>query len=266
LPINCNPILTLKNLSARIGRQTILHSVDLEIADGECVAIVGGSGAGKTTLLRCLLGVTRPAQPYAGHMIFDGVETDFAQTTKTTKRLGLAYVPQNPDHGFDPLKRLAWQWRQCVRVVVGTSHEDADEEKLFEDLGLRTPDRAFPYEWSRGMQQRLLVAMALLGKPRLLILDEPTSALDPIIAAQVLETVTTYAKSNGVAILIVTHDLALAVRHASRTAIMSGGKIHEFGETRQLIEDPQTPYGQLLAANRHWCPQGDFTAPSMAAE
>lgn len=102
------------------------------------------------------------------------------------------------------------------------------------------------------MQQRLLVAMALLGAPRLLILDEPTSALDPLIAAQVLRSIMTYTRNHNVALLIVTHDLSLAARHAARTAIMTAGRIVEFGETSTLLNAPKTPYGQLLIDYRNW--------------
>ena len=125
------------------------------------------------------------------------------------------YVPQNPDHGFDPLKRLKWQWRQAARVVTGKAEFSEAHERLLSELGLKPIGNRFPHEWSRGMQQRLLLAMVLMGKPQLLILDEPTSALDPLIAAQVLRAVMKYAQVHGVAVLIVTHDLALAALRGS---------------------------------------------------
>lgn len=102
------------------------------------------------------------------------------------------------------------------------------------------------------MQQRLLLAMALMGNPRLLILDEPTSALDPLIAAQVLRAVMKHAETHGVVVLIVTHDLALATRYADRTAIMNAGRVVEFGETSRLLSAPQSDYGQLLVKHRNW--------------
>ena len=249
---DANTLLSLESLSADIGRQAILSDVNLTIQHGECLAVVGGSGAGKSTLLRCLMGLTRPAKPTAGRLMFNGQILELATVKKRVKLKGMGYVPQNPDHGFDPLKRLKWQWRQAARVVTGKAEFSEAHERLLSELGLKPFGNRFPHEWSRGMQQRLLLAMVLMGKPQLLILDEPTSALDPLIAAQVLRAVMKYAQAHGVAVLIVTHDLALAARYADRTAIMNAGRIVEFGETATLLTQPQSDYGQLLAANRDW--------------
>ncbi len=262
---DANTLLSLESLSADIGRQAILSDVNLTIQHGECLAVVGGSGAGKSTLLRCLMGLTRPAKPTAGRLMFNGQILELATVKKRVKLKGMGYVPQNPDHGFDPLKRLKWQWRQAARVVTGTAEFSEAHERLLSELGLKPFGNRFPHEWSRGMQQRLLLAMVLMGKPQLLILDEPTSALDPLIAAQVLRAVMKYAQAHGVAVLIVTHDLALAARYADRTAIMNAGRIVEFGETATLLTQPQSDYGQLLAANRDWTAVADGRGP-IAAE
>ncbi|MEP3277414.1 MAG: ATP-binding cassette domain-containing protein [Stappiaceae bacterium] len=264
---NTKNLLKVQNLSARIGRQVILDDVSFDVNQGECIAIVGGSGAGKSTLLRCLMGLTRPAEPFRGRLTFNGKIRDFAYSSQNAKPKGIAYVPQNPDHGFDPLKRLNWQWRQAARTFAGREDFSAAQQAVLDELGLGSFDGCFPHQWSRGMQQRLLVGMALLGEPRLLILDEPTSALDPLIAAQVLRSVMTYAGKHNVALLIVTHDLALAARHAAQTAIMTAGRIAEFGETSTLLTVPKTAYGQLLVDHRNWnSSTGRKTAPSIAAE
>ncbi|MEJ8476560.1 dipeptide/oligopeptide/nickel ABC transporter ATP-binding protein [Roseibium algae] len=252
MPSDTKTLLDLNNLSVRIGRQVILNDVSLKIRSGECVAIVGGSGAGKSTLLRCLMGLTRPAVPFSGLLAFDGQEMDFSSLERQQKPKRIAYVPQNPDQGFDPLKRLRWQWQQAFRVITGRMNISQVQEPLLEELGLKPFGACFPYEWSRGMQQRLLLAMALMGKPRLLILDEPTSALDPLIAAQVLRAVKKYAEMHNVAVLIVTHDLSLAARYADRTTIMNTGRVVEFGETSHLLSAPQSDYGQLLVNHRDW--------------
>ncbi|WP_422383398.1 dipeptide/oligopeptide/nickel ABC transporter ATP-binding protein [Roseibium album] len=245
-------LLKVENLSARIDRQVVLDNLSFEVDQGECVAVVGGSGAGKSTLLRCMMGLTRPAIPYRGSLWFGGTERCFTSKKQHARPEGIAFVPQNPDHGFDPLKRLNWQWRQAARIVTGSSAFNASQQALMDSLGLRSFGSSFPHQWSRGMQQRLLLGIALLGKPRLLILDEPTSALDSLIAAQVMRTVMTYAQEQDIALLIVTHDLALAARYATRTAIMTAGQIVEFGETSKLLDEPNTAYGKLLVSHRNW--------------
>ncbi|WP_208988836.1 ATP-binding cassette domain-containing protein [Labrenzia sp. VG12] len=246
------PLLNLDNLSARIGRQVVLDKVCLKLDPGECVAVVGGSGAGKSTLLRCVMGLTRPARPFEGSLTFNGSRYDLAARPKSRNPQGMAYVPQNPDYGFDPLKRLRWQWRQTARQVEAAGVTPTDKEKLFEALGLSDFGSRFPHQWSRGMQQRLLLAMALLGAPRLLILDEPTSALDPLIAAQVLRLVRDHAARHNIALLMVTHDLALASRYANRTAIMAEGRVVEFGPTERLLNAPASDFGKLLVSHRSW--------------
>lgn len=267
MPTDTGPLLRLENLSARIGRQVILDAVCLEVEQGECVALVGGSGAGKSALLRCVIGLSRPARPFGGRMQFADGQVDFASDRLRHRPDGIAYVPQNPDHGFDPLKKLRWQWRQAARIVLGSGDTNPHRAKLLEAMGLSDFGSRYPHEWSRGMQQRLLLAMALLGKPRLLILDEPTSALDPLIAAQVLRLVMEHSKENGIALLIVTHDLSLATRYANRTAIMTEGRIVEFGSTRHLLATPQSDYGRLLVANRSWSKAAVSTdLKSVAAE
>ncbi|MEP2707676.1 MAG: ATP-binding cassette domain-containing protein [Roseibium sp.] len=245
-------LLKVNHLSARIGRQVILDDINFDVRRGECIALVGGSGAGKSTLLRCLMGLARPAIPFQGRIAFDGVTRSFANASQRYKADGLAFVPQNPDHGFDPLKRLKWQWQQAARLITGSKRFTATQQSLLSELGLESLERRYPHQWSRGMQQRLLVGMALIASPRLLILDEPTSALDPLIAAQVLQLVMRHADEHNIALLIVTHDLALAARYAARTAIMTTGRIVELGETRSLLSEPRTAYGQLLARNRDW--------------
>lgn len=267
MPSDETELLRLENLSARIGRQVLLNDVSLRVSRGECLAVVGGSGAGKSTLLRCLMGLTRPAKPFEGRLCFNGQTIDFAGPGRIRRPHGIGYVPQNPDHGFDPLKRLIWQWGQAARVVTGRAGISETQARLLEELGLKPFERHFPHEWSRGMQQRLLLAMALMGEPRLLVLDEPTSALDPLIAAQVLRAVMRHAEKLGVAVLIVTHDLSLAARYANRAVIMNAGRVVESGETATLLKDPQSDYGRLLVKHRDWIAlEGAHTSRSIAAE
>lgn len=238
-------LLDITALSACIGRQGILHDVSVSVGQGEWLGIVGGSGAGKSTLLRAIMGLKRPARPVSGQMVFDGAAIDLT-ASKRWRPDGIAYVPQSPAHGLDPLRRLHWQWQQLVRS------KGRDNRALFAALGLPDPGRHFPHEWSLGMLQRMLLAMALVEQPRLLILDEPTSALDPLISAQVLTAVAQISRQQNIAVMMVTHDLALAGRFCDKITIMAKGRVVETGPTDAVMTAPQHPYAQELVAHRQW--------------
>ncbi|WP_245848332.1 ATP-binding cassette domain-containing protein [Actibacterium ureilyticum] len=264
MPADRAPLLSVTNLSAWIGGQAILRDVSLRIAPGECVAVVGGSGAGKSTLMRCIMGLDRPARPVAGRLEFLGQVRDYPRDAGAGRLDGIGFVPQNPACGFDPLKSLRWQWRQLARVATGRPAMCRRQRDLLASLGLGDFAGRYPHEWSRGMQQRLLLAMALVKAPRLLVLDEPTSALDPLIAARVLDEVRAHAAAHDIATLIVTHDLALAAKQAQRIAIMHQGRVVEFGPTARLLSQPDSAYARDLVAHRSWiAPAPDHT---LAAE
>lgn len=249
------PLLNIHQLSARIGRQQVLSNISFNVLEKECVAIVGGSGAGKSCLLRCVMGLYKPAIPCAGSLQFEQQFDDFNYSILKDKvRAKMAFVPQNPQAGLDPLKSLKSQWQQALRCSdkANATISFSEQQRLLESLGLPWFDKAYPHQWSQGMQQRLLIAFALITKPKLLILDEPTSALDPLIAAKAMTFIKAFTKLHSIAILIVTHDLALAARFAQRVAIMSHGEMLEFGGAQQILSAPQSDYGKLLVANRNW--------------
>ncbi|WP_246252477.1 ATP-binding cassette domain-containing protein [Parasulfitobacter algicola] len=247
MPTKETALLSIDAMSAAIGQQGILHDISFTVDRGDWLGIVGGSGAGKSTLLKAILGARRPARPQAGSMIFDGVLRPFAKGWSGRPK-GIAYVPQSPTHGLDPLRRIKWQWTQLFRCKCCV----ADYKPIFTALGLPDPEMHFPHEWSLGMQQRLLLAMALVEEPKLLILDEPTSALDTVIAAQVLTEVERIARDKSIAVLMVTHDLALAARFSNQITIMEQGRIVESGPTDTVLNRPQHPYARDLVAHRAW--------------
>lgn len=249
MPSKPMSLLTIDALSAAIGRQGVLHDINLELHHGDWLAVVGGSGAGKSTLLRLIMGLRKPARPSAGHITFDGQHWN-CTAHFVSHRKGIALVPQSPAHGFDPLRRLNWQWRQVAKRKSRLSV--AEQEAVISSLGLPPTDESYPHQWSRGMQQRLLLAMALIEQPKLLILDEPTSALDPLIAAQVLEEVRQISKAQGISVLMVTHDLGMAAQFASHIAVMAEGHLVETGPTEALLSQPQAAYTKDLVAHRHW--------------
>lgn len=241
------PLLKVENLSANIGGQTVLHDISLNMSQGDWLGVVGGSGAGKSTLLRTILGVRRPAKPQKGFISFNGIHQELSQKWSGHQK-GIAYVPQSPAHGLDPLRRISWQWSQLARCKKCL----AEYEPLFTSLGLPNPQSQFPHQWSLGMQQRLLLAMALMEEPKLLILDEPTSALDAMIAAQVLNQVQSIAHDKRIGVLMVTHDLALAARFANIITIMDKGRIVESGAADIVLNKPVHPYAKELVAHKSW--------------
>lgn len=220
--------LHIKGLSATRAGRTILHPTDLTLPHGARIGLVGASGSGKSTLCHALV----------DHMRAEGV--------------AVAHVPQSPDEALDPLRRLDFHWRQAERAL-GLSHDPARRERLLAALGLDSrPLNVRPWAWSRGMQQRFVIALALLARPALLILDEPTSALDPVIAAATLALVETHAADTGTTLLIVTHDLGLAAARAEQLIVLHKGRIVEDAPTAALLAQPTSAPARALVAHRNW--------------
>jgi ABC-type glutathione transport system ATPase component len=218
--------LRVEGLSVIRGGRTLLHPVDVSIAPGARVALVGASGSGKSTF---------------GHALADRLGAGVA-----------AHVPQSPDEALDPLRSLRFHWREAERAL-GLAPDPDRQGAILAALGLEGADLSVrPWGWSRGMQQRLVIALALIGAPRLLILDEPTSALDPVIAAATMELVARHLAESGTAMLLITHDLGLAARRAARVLVMDAGRIVEDAATATLLSRPQSAAARLLVAHRNW--------------
>lgn len=220
--------LNVRGLAVHRAGRPLLHPTDLSIGAGERVALVGPSGSGKSTLGHAL------ADRFRGR---DGV---------------VAHVPQSPDDALDPLRSLKFHWREAERALV-RPRDSKHQSELFDALGLSGADlKARPWAWSRGMQQRFVIAMALIGAPKLLILDEPTSALDPVIAAATMELVDRHLKASGTAMLLITHDLGLASRRADRIWVLEAGRIVESARTSDLLVRPLSSAAKALVAHRNW--------------
>ena len=220
--------LRVTGLSVHRAGRTLLHATDLTIGAGERIALVGPSGSGKSTL---------------GHALAD----------RLGSRDGIvSHVPQSPDEAVDPLRTLRFHWSEAERAL-GLSPDPERRADLLAALGLPGTDLAArPWSWSRGMQQRFVIAMGLVGAPELLILDEPTSALDPVIAAATMERVDRHLAESGTAMLLITHDLGLASRRAERIWVLADGRIVEDARTDDLLERPMSAAARALVAHRHW--------------
>jgi ABC-type glutathione transport system ATPase component len=208
--------------------QIILHPTDVDIRPGEHVGLVGASGSGKSTL---------------GHALVD---------TLRAQGRRVAHVPQSPDEALDPLRSLSFHWREAERAM-GLAPDLDRQTSLFSALHIQHGDlRKRAWGWSRGMQQRFVIAMALLGTPELLVMDEPTSALDPVVAAGTMDLLDDYLAERKTALLLITHDLGLAARRVDRLMVMAGGRIVEDASTQQFLSSPKTEAARSLCAHRNW--------------
>ncbi|MEM1430156.1 MAG: ATP-binding cassette domain-containing protein [Pseudomonadota bacterium] len=215
-------------LSAIRSGRTILHPTSVEIGPGERVGLVGASGSGKSTL---------------GHALSDALRGGGQS---------VAHVPQSPDEALDPLRSMAFHWREA-EAALGLAPDSARRARLFAALRIEGGDlRRRPWGWSRGMQQRFVIAMALIGAPDLLIMDEPTSALDPLVAASTMALLEQTLTQQRTALLLITHDLGLAAQHVTRLMVMDEGEIVEDAPTAQLLAAPGTRAATALCAHRSW--------------
>lgn len=220
--------LTATGLSAVRSGRTILHPTSLRIEPRGRIGLVGSSGSGKSTL---------------GHALIDDLRA---------QGRSVAHVPQSPDEALDPLRSMAFHWREA-EVALGLAPGSADKAGLFQALSIEGGDlRKRPWGWSRGMQQRFVIAMALIGNPDLIALDEPTSALDPVVAAATMELLSTFLKGKTAAMILITHDLGLAARRVDTLMVMEAGRLVEQGPTEDILERPTTQAARSLSAHRNW--------------
>ncbi|WP_404436237.1 ABC transporter ATP-binding protein [Microbacterium aerolatum] len=255
------PVLSISGLSVafRSGAAlvTAVNDVSIDVAAGETVAIVGESGSGKSTTAAAVNRLLpENGVITAGTIRFDGRElTELTENAMVTLRgAGIGLVPQDPMSNLNPLMRVGEQIAEALEVHGYTSGEATRERvvELLEMVGI--PDAAsrasqYPHEFSGGMRQRVLIAMGLACKPRLLIADEPTSALDVTVQRRILDQLDQLTDELGTAVFLITHDLALAAERADRIVVMFRGRIVESGASEKVLGDPQHEYTkQLLAA------------------
>lgn len=237
------PLLEVRDLGAAYGAATALQHVSFELRAGECIAIVGESGSGKSTLSRTLVGVGPRA---TGEIGFDGSDLQLRLERRTAlQRREIQYVFQNPYGSFQPRRTIGGSIRLAA-THAGLEHPVLRTVQALDRVGLDGgyADR-YPDELSGGERQRAALARALVAGPRLLLCDEITSALDVSIQAQIVELLR-QLMSEGVALMFVTHDLAVAKALAHDVAVLRRGEVIEAGSAAQVFETPRAPYTREL--------------------
>lgn len=249
-----SPLLSITGLEVRFGDDApAVRRVDLTVGHGQTVAIVGESGSGKSTTAAAVLGLLPPGgRVTAGRIEFDGVDITRAgeRRLRDIRGVGIGYVPQDPMSNLNPVWKVGFQIREALRA----NNIDEVRERslqLLTDAGMPDPvtqARRYPHQLSGGMCQRALIAIGLAGRPRLLIADEPTSALDVTVQRRVLDHLQHLTGELGTALLLITHDLALAAERAEYLVVMHDGVVVETDVAQSILQDPQQPYTQQLVA------------------
>lgn len=251
------PLLSIRNLSIRFGAGSRwvcpVDGVSLDIAPGEVLALVGESGSGKSITALSMTGLLPEgsSEVAADAMTFDGVSLLSQALLRGQALRGreIAYIFQDPLGSLNPVVRVGRQIEEAVRLHAPGANPQEEAHGLLRRVGLEPAGqvaRAYPHELSGGMQQRVMMAMALAGKPRLLIADEPTTALDVTVQAKVMSLLRSLQQDLGMAILLITHNLGLAAGFAGRIAVMYAGRIVEVGPVEEVLQAPRHPYTQAL--------------------
>jgi oligopeptide/dipeptide ABC transporter ATP-binding protein len=257
------PVLSLQSVNLELktsdGYVQILRDVTFDVAPGEIVGVVGESGSGKSMTALTVMRLLPPkARIHATRIGFDG--EDLATTRPRAlrgirgKRIGMVF--QDPMTSLDPVIQVGKQIDEAYRIHhprASGSEVRAQTLRMLELIGV--PDaanraRQYPHQWSGGMRQRAVIAMALVNDPKLILADEPTTALDATIQAQVLDALARARDELGVAVVLITHDLGVIAQFASRVIVMYAGGVVEVATTRELFEDSRHPYSSALIKSR----------------
>lgn len=271
-------IVSIDNLKVSFEKrdepiQEIIHGIDLHIPKGEIVGIVGESGSGKSISMKGIMNIL----PENAVLTYDGFSFDGVPQGEKPERIPAAMIFQDPMTALNPLRTIGYHLVEVVQRQRKVSKKVAEAEAIAEltKVGILLPEKRltqYPHELSGGMRQRIMIAMALLAKPKLLIADEPTTALDVTIQAQILNLIRHLQKEEELSVILVTHDFGIVAGMCQSIKVMYDGQIVEEGTTDEIFYSPQHPYTKdLLKAiptgekgerlyslgNHHTHPKGD---------
>ncbi|MBB4038468.1 putative phosphonate transport system ATP-binding protein [Microvirga flocculans] len=250
------PLLSVRNLTKHYGERLGCADVSFDIYEGEVLAVVGESGSGKSTLLGLLATELEASAGSVRYRMRDGVTRDMASLTEAERRLLLrtdwGFVRQDSTQGLRMSVSAGGNIGERL-MAVGARHYGKIRGQALDWLERVEIDRGriddIPKAFSGGMRQRLQIARNLVTHPRLVFMDEPTSGLDVSVQARLLDLIRSLVSELGLAVIIVTHDLAVARLLSHRIMVMKGGRVIEAGLTDRVLDDPHAPYTQLLVSS-----------------
>jgi peptide/nickel transport system ATP-binding protein len=253
-PSNRPPLLQLEHLRvefpSRHGTLTAVDDVSFEIAEGEVLGVVGESGAGKSITGAAIIGLIEPPGRIAGgRVLFEGERIDDLPYEKLRrirgKRIGTIF--QDPLTSLNPLYSIGRQLIETILTHTALAPREARQRAidLLAEVGIPSPAQRidhYPHQFSGGMRQRVVIALALCANPRLVIADEPTTALDVSIQAQIIAVLKKLCREHGTAVMLITHDMGVIAETADRVAVMYAGRVVEVGPLREVVKHPRHPY------------------------
>ncbi len=255
-------LLEIKNLDLKFkGEKTKLHAlrrISFEVKEGEILGVVGESGSGKSITNLALMGLLPPeAEIGFEHIQYAGVNLNIndEKSLRQVRGISISMIFQDAMSALNPFLKVGYQLMEPLRIHMKMSKVDAKKRalELMDLVGISSPKKRFdqfPFELSGGMAQRVMIAMALTTRPKLLIADEPTTALDVTIQKQILNLIKTLKEKEKMSVILVTHDLGLVAEYADRIQVMYAGEIVESGSSYDIINHPKHPYTEALLKSR----------------
>jgi len=251
---NMQPLLQVENLRVefptRRGTLVAVDDISLHIDEGEVLGVVGESGAGKSLTGAAIIGLLEPPGRVAdGQIVFSGNRIDNLDYEEMRRLRGdqISMIFQDPLTSLNPLYSVGKQLTETIRTHVDVDERGARTRavELLNEVGIPAAERRldqFPHQFSGGMRQRVVIALALAANPRLIIADEPTTALDVSIQAQIITLLKRLCREHGTAVMLITHDMGVIAETADRVAVMYAGRVVEIGPVQNVIKRAQHPY------------------------
>jgi peptide/nickel transport system ATP-binding protein len=252
--VNAAPVLEVRNLRvefpARRGTLVAVDGISFAIAPGEVLGVVGESGAGKSLTGMAIIGLLEPPGRIAGgEILFEGERIDCLQGEQMRRIRGrrIGTIFQDPLTSLNPLYTVGEQLEETIRTHLPVSAAEARARALalLREVGVPAPQARidhYPHQFSGGMRQRVVIALALCAEPRLIIADEPTTALDVSIQAQIIQLLKKLARERGTAVMLITHDMGVIAETADRVAVLYAGRVAEIGPVREIVANARHPY------------------------